>query len=275
MIRVIDSYNGINEIFSGRTFQIDKWKEYVDNISSSLYRKCIDDISKYDFKSQVLPIIEYALSSADIMELAHDSFGEMTYNINEKLMRVLGREVEADIILYLGLGSGAGWATDIENRPTVLLGIEKIVELGWYDNMSMAALIYHELGHLWHFQCRKANWFSDEDRDIWHLYTEGIAMYAEQNIMGNADFFHQDDGEWLKWCKDNRTKLFKEYLRRVQLRESVQDFFGDWCSYQGHSDVGYYLGGVIVRSLSQGMDNQQLCDCDAEQIKEQLYVFSK
>ena len=41
-------------------------------------------------------------------------------------------------------------------------------------------------------------------------------------------------------------KYKREFLRRLESGESVQDFFGDWCSFEGHSDVGYFLGCRFV-----------------------------
>ena len=49
-----------------------------------------------------------------------------------------------------GLCNGAGWATSLDGRDAVLLGIEKIIELNWQDESAMQALIFHEIGHIWH-----------------------------------------------------------------------------------------------------------------------------
>ena len=269
MIKVIDSYDSIKPML-GTPFVLQHWKEYACCISASLPSKCLEDIADYDFDRQCVPVLNSALMQAEGMETAHVNFELLIKNINKRVEQCFSCEVEAEIIFYLGLCNGAGWATQLDNKPTVLIGIEKVIELKWYDIRSMSGLVYHELGHLLHFQNRKQKSFADTNQALWQLYTEGMAMLAEQELMEDGNFFHQDEGEWLLWCRDNRSSLFREYLRRVQARESVQDFFGDWCSYREHSDVGYYLGAVLVRSLSQHMDFRQLCDCSAEQIKEQL-----
>ena len=48
-----------------------------------------------------------------------------------------------------------------------------------------------------------------------------------------------------------RAEIKREYLRRVDKNISTQDFFGDWCSYKNHSDVGYYLGCEFVKYLQR------------------------
>ena len=60
--------------------------------------------------------------------------------------------------------------------------------------------------------------------------------------------------------------MFAEYLRRVNTGESVQDFFGDWCAFEGHSDVGYYLGAVLCRKLLKKMSLPELCNASSESI---------
>ena len=117
----------------------------------------------------------------------------------------------------------------------------------------MAGLVYHELGHLWHFALRKTETALDSpaSRGLWQLYTEGVAMYFEQLLWGDPIFYHQDRNGWLDWCKNNQGRLFREYLRRVEVKESVREFFGDWYALEGHSDVGYYLGAVLARCLTK------------------------
>lgn len=80
----------------------------------------------------------------------------------------------------------------------ILLGIEKILELSWYDEDSMYGLIYHELGHIYHKQYGA---FEQEGRNqsqnfIWQLFTEGIAMYFEQLLMNDLSYYHQNKDGW-------------------------------------------------------------------------------
>ncbi len=61
-------------------------------------------------------------------------FSNITENLEDKIMEVFHKTVEADIVLYLGLFNGAGWAVKVLDRHVVLLGIEKIKErFGWWS----------------------------------------------------------------------------------------------------------------------------------------------
>lgn len=35
---------------------------------------------------------------------------------------------------------------------------------------------------------------------VWQLFTEGIAMYFEQALVGNFNYYHQDKNGCLEWC---------------------------------------------------------------------------
>ena len=90
------------------------------------------------------------LLNRDAALAANDSFVAVTDKLAENIGRLFENGVETDIILYLGLCNGAGWATSLDGRDAVLLGIEKIIELNWQDESAMQALIFHEIGHIWH-----------------------------------------------------------------------------------------------------------------------------
>jgi len=186
--------------------------------------KCKIDSQNYDFNKDVLPVLQMALDSPEKLENAHNSFVKATSELGERVKTVGGIDSSVDIVLYLGLCCGAGWATTLEGRHVVLIGIEKIVELGWYDLDKMSALIYHELGHIWHYVI---GGISDKDltTPIMQMYSEGIAMHFQQLIIGDPECYHQDKDGWLEWCYANKTDLNIEFLRRLEAGENVQDFF--------------------------------------------------
>jgi len=256
-MRIIDTFQAIPACYPAGVFSLDAWKRYADSISPSLTALCLKDVSSYDFDALCAPVLALYARSQGKAAQAHQAFTAHVQGLDARLLHALGVPVEATLVLYLGLCSGAGWATELDGRPAVLLGLEKIVELDWCDTTSMQALIDHELGHLWHFQHRTAGEFTSPA--LWQLYTEGMAMLVEQRLQGNSEYFHQNKDGWLAWCKANRKALLTEYLRRTTEDVSVQDFFGDWCSYQGYSDVGYYLGSTIMQRLSQKHSLQALC----------------
>lgn len=262
-MRFVDAFAGAESCFPGGTFSLEAWKAYADGISPQLAALCLDDVKDYDFNAQITPVLaDYTARRSDAHQ-AHEAFLRCAEALEQRLA-ALGFDVDATVVLYLGLCCAAGWATELDGSPAVLLGLEKIVELNWQDDASMETLIHHELGHLWHFQHRQSAAFADAA--LWQLYTEGMAMYFEQLLAGDARYFHQNKNGWLAWCEANRDALFAEYDRRVRAGESVQDFFGDWCSYQGHSDVGYYLGSVLVWQLAQTRSIAELAELTEEDI---------
>lgn len=261
-MRIVDTFDRIPVCFPAGVFSLEAWKQYAASISPVLTQMCLEDMQGYDFEGMVAPVLTHYAANTAKAKQAHEAFLRHIHGLDARLCDALGQPVEATVVFYLGLCCGAGWATELDGQPAVLLGVEKIVELDWCDKMSMAALIDHELGHLWHFQQRCTPAF--DSPALWQLYTEGMAMLAEQRLQGDARYFHQNKNGWLAFCDANRAALFAEYLRRVQQRESVQDFFGDWCQYQGYSDVGYYLGSTLLQHAAQGCSLQELCDMTQE-----------
>ena len=275
MIQIVDTYSTIESRLFELPFNISKWREYANGISPSLADKCLKDSERYDFEKEIVPILNAALSNQEEIRLAHHSFIEATKAINEKIRDVFHTNLNVDIILYFGLCNGAGWATQLDDRPTILLGIEKIIELKWTDVRKMEQLINHELGHIWHFQTRKTISFEKDNPQLWQLYCEGMAMFAQQELAADPWLFHQYDDAWKDWCHQNKVVLFNEFLNRVIKRLSVQDFFGDWCSYMGHSDVGYYLGALLVRRLSKRLSYQALCECTQQDVFAELTALAQ
>ena len=248
-MKIINTCDKIKSVFSDG-FSIDLWRKYAEEISKELPSKCEKDAKEYDFNKSVLPVLEAALNE-EKLDFVSKNFQSVIDTLNDNLSKLFDAEPDINIILYLGLCNGAGWATTLDGKDTVLLGIEKIIELDWGDETNMRALILHEIGHLWH----KLNGnlhipeYTKRRKGIAQLYCEGVAMVCEHILCGDDEFYHQNKDGWLDWCYKNENQIKREYLRRLDKKESVQDFFGDWCSYNGYSDVGYFLGCRFVRYL--------------------------
>ena len=52
-----------------------------------------------------------------------------------------------------------------------------------------------------------------------------------------------------------------------------QRYFGDWVDFEGHSDVGYYLGTKFVRFLLQSDSFDNVIQYDIEKISESFELF--
>ena len=262
--------------FKTESFDLDQYKIYASNISPSLWDLVREDTKDYDFEKEILPVIKYFLHHKEAADAAHDSFLRAT-NLCAKNNLLLDK-VDITVIFYMGLCSGAGWVTKLDKKPVILLGVEKIVELNWCDDTGMNGLIYHELGHAWHFQNRIApNVFhTSKQKSLWQLYTEGMAMYFEQMLMNDSRFYHQDKNGWLNWCCENKQKIAQEYLRNCENNKSCQNFFGDWSNFEGYSDVGYFLGGEVLRLISKDHTTEELINLDLNLFEDYLkkYVFN-
>ena len=179
------------------------------------------------------------------------------------------------VILYLGLGNAAGWATTIKNQKVVLIGLEKIIELGWYNESDIQDLIYHELGHIYHSLFEHKELFMNKKKQaVQQLYREGIAMVFEQTLCDDISRYHQNVDDWLNWCIDNDKLIKAEYLKKIQNKENVQNFFGDWCGFMGHSDVGYYLGTAFVRFLIKDYSLQEIASMKLSALLKHFYIFA-
>lgn len=273
-MNIINTCDKIKTIFSDG-FHIDSWRKYAEEISKELPSKCERDAKEYDFNKNVLPVINIALSEKKI-DFVSRNFQIVIDTLNDNLSKLFDSEPDINIILYLGLCNGAGWATVLDGKNTVLLGIEKIIELDWGDETNMRALILHEIGHLWH----KINGnlhlpeYTKRRKGIAQLYCEGVAMVCEHILCGDDEFYHQDKDGWLSWCYKNENEIKREYLRRLDEKESVQDFFGDWCSYNGHSDVGYFLGCRFVRYLMKSYSLKEIANMKYRALNREFKGFS-
>lgn len=250
-MKITDTYGSIFSAYDNGKFNMKKWERYLSATIPAFAEEIKKDSVRIDFENRALPVLNSLPVNKEKAELAHTNFLRATNKIDMKIKEQFNVSLDVNIVFYLGLCNAAGWATEINNSRVLLLGIEKIVELDWYDEKSMLMLIYHELGHIWHFKYEKRELLPLTKRKLAlrQLIREGIAMTFEQIMCGDENYFHQNTGSWIKWCNNNEQKIKKEYMRRIKNGESVQDFFGDWCFYDDHSDIGYFLGSRFIRYL--------------------------
>lgn len=199
MIKIVDTLSQINALFDNGEFNYPKWRRYINSIYDGCEDIFIDDVreciatGKYTWQKDFLPKINNVYGN-DKLQVLYSSFLQVINGLDERIVQKFGREVDADIVLYLGLCNGAGWVTDIDDRTVILLGIEKIIELNWCSPDDMRGLIYHELGHVYQAQygvleCRCKD---NAKNFVWQLFVEGVAMYFEQALVGNLNYYHQD-----------------------------------------------------------------------------------
>ena len=113
MIKIIDTFAQINNLFEDGKFILDKWKTYMNSIYGNAANLVINDMKEcfgsgdYVYEKDILPIITAVYKHADL-EILHSSFCKVTEGLNKKVNDCFGNEVDIDIVLYVGLCNGAG-----------------------------------------------------------------------------------------------------------------------------------------------------------------------
>lgn len=275
-MKVINTFDQIQSCFKNHAFDLDCWRKYTKEFSCELSEKCEQDSKDYDFNKDVLPVINNVLLNRESALLANTSFVAVTNRLNSSIDKLFKDDIEIDIILYLGLCNGAGWATTLDGKNAILLGIEKIIELNWQHESSMQALIFHEMGHIWHktYGVLCPDTHSKGEKSLVQLYQEGIAMVCEQILCQDDNHYHQNRNGWLDWCISNKAEIKREYLNRMDKNISTQDFFGDWCNYREHSDVGYYLGCEFIKYLQRQYSLVEIASLNINELYRQFKTFA-
>lgn len=283
MIKIIDTLSQINSLFDDRTFNVDKWENYINSIydkSAEIFKNDLNeylDSGNYIYEKDILPIINAVYENTSL-QILKASFYKVTDKLNDKIKKHFDNELDVDIVLYLGLCNGAGWVNNINGRAVILLGIEKILELNWCDEDSMYGLIYHELGHVYHKQYGEFEQHSeDNERNfVWQLFNEGIAMYFEQILVGDTNYFHQNKNGWLDWCEENFQQIVANFYSDLPtMTRFNQRYFGDWVDYYGRSDVGYFLGAKFVQHLCDKIGFEQLIEMGIDEIYQEFCCFQQ
>lgn len=84
-------------------------------------------------------------------------------------------------------------------------------------------------------------------------------MCFEQNLIGDAEYYNQDKNGWKTWCDNHFEQIKLDFAHDMKtMSVSNQRYFGDWVSYNGHGDVGYYLGCRLCAIFSQCMNLMKL-----------------
>ena len=274
-MRIVDTSEQILSSFAAGRFDLQKWEAYVDAFVPGAKRLCLDDMREvldagYCWETDFLPVLNAVARDGGKREQVIASFRGVTERLEERILARFGRSPDAELVLYLGLCSGAGWVTEIGQKPVVLFGIEKIMELNWQGLDAMIGLVYHELGHVYQdcFGVLRRESEAMADQMLWQLFTEGIAMVFEQEIAGSPDYFHQCDPTWRQWCAENLGRQKRAFAEDLPtMNHQNQRYFGDWVRFEGQGDTGYYLGARFVWFLMQSEPFDRLIAWDLPEVK--------
>ena len=280
-MNIIDVTKDIQMAYESGHFNIEKWKNYMYYVLPHAKDICLYDMEDsishgLSWEKDYLPVLNLVPLNIDKLMEITQSFYKVTENLEETISAKFNKVLDVDIVLYLGLCNGAGWVTTINGKTTVLLGIEKIIELDWVDIDSMNGLILHELGHVYQEQYGVLYREFDAQRDhfLWQLFTEGIAMVFEQEIVYDSEYYHQDNGEWKNWCSQNVALIRQSFRNDLDtMTKENQRYFGDWVDFYGYGDVGYYLGTRFVRFLLEHDCFNNLISYDIDEVRKGFEMF--
>ena len=101
-------------------------------------------------------------------------------------------------------------------------------------------------------------------------------MAFEQTLVGSPDYYHQDKSGWKDWCKSNFAAILSDFRSDLPtMTRNTQRYFGDWVSYRGYGDVGYYLGGRWIRFLLEHHTLAELVTWEYPRIEEAFLAFTR
>jgi len=281
MFQIFDTSSEIYRAYGKGGFSLQQWEKYIEMTIPQVKNMCLSDMQKsvspdYSWDEYYLPVLNGVIQDKEEFEKAVEAFKSITDGLEQKIIERFGKSLNVDIVLYLGLCNGAGWVEKINEKHIVLLGIEKILELKWNNIDDMTGLILHELGHVYQaeYGVLYRQFKKTSDHFLWQLFTEGIAMVFEQEIVNDSSYFHQDKDGWKIWCDQNISKIANDFESDYQtMTFDNQRYFGDWVRYKGHYDVGYYLGACFVRFILDKDEFDNIISYDIDEVRHLFYEF--
>jgi len=186
----------------------------------------------------------------------------------------LGLDFNVVFVIYVGIGCGAGWATELGGVPACLFGLENIAEGGWSGQETLAQMTAHEVGHLVHHQWRARQGLTiREDTPLWQLYEEGFAQRCE-HIVAGQDTWHMQGNQagWLAWCDEHKAWLAAEFLAAVDRGRPVNPFFGSWHDVKGWRQTGYFLGHEIVQGWQADMSLREIALLPDDEVRRRVRI---
>ncbi len=251
------------------------WERFYRENFPELYRKQVEDYraAGEDWK-EIVRKRNYPrlLEKLPAIEAAHRTLPAVWARVLRRAEEVLGFREEVPAVVHVGIGCGAGWATDYGGRPAVLFGLENIAELGWHLPERLEGLAAHELGHVIHRFWRGEDLEQIEKDPAGLLYTEGFAQRLEGLVLGGESFHQAPDPEWTKRSREGLPGIAKEYLARLDGGD-VREFFGSWFDFRGIKYSGYFLGYRLIRCLEERESLQAIAALSREGIEREVRSF--
>ncbi|MDO4853456.1 MAG: hypothetical protein Q4A88_08590, partial [Clostridia bacterium] len=127
-MNIINLSKGMLSAFEGDCFHIEKWKTYIDASIPGVKEMCLEDMKQmlqagFSYEKTFLPVLNAVLREEDKRNKTIESFLKMTEHLDERMIKRFQKNLDVDLILYLGLCNGAGWVVSLNGKRTVLFGI--------------------------------------------------------------------------------------------------------------------------------------------------------
>ena len=233
--------------------EIKTWESYYKTNYPELFEKIVQDYTESGLnwediaRDKIFPI---NVDRFSVMEQACANLRKIIKDLYKDSEISKFHLPRITFVIYLGLGNGAGWATDYDSRPAILLGLENIVDMGWEGEIALKGLILHEMGHTIHYELRRGRKINNGNGSLWTLYEEGFAQYFESRLIP-SESWHQGLGQpgWVGWCEDHLSHLAELFLSEVEAGGETNRFFGSWFNVDGWKETGYYLGERVVNLM--------------------------
>lgn len=282
--KIIDTFPDFLSYWSSARFrslheQIELWqasymKKYPELLQKQM--QCYED-ENVDWRKVAGKLFPTFLSRFPLMQKARGNTEAIYKSICMKASQRLELDFNITLVMYVGIGCGAGWATTYRGQPSILLGLENIAEQKWHTKSKLQGLISHEMGHLTHMKLRN-EWEAfekNEEDPLFQLYSEGFAQRCEHVVLRKETWHMARNNEWLSWCQQNSSLLVKEFMKRLKKQAAVNDFFGSWFNIQGKSQTGYFLGYVFICELEKTRSLKEIALLNIKEIRKLAIQFLK
>jgi hypothetical protein len=281
---LLDTYSDFQTYWKqARSKSVDKQIEMWQSSYMSKYPELFDkqvrnyaeaDMDWQDIARQVFPHLP---ERVPLMQKARNNILALGTSVCNEASKKLGLRFDLALVIYVGIGCGAGWSTKYDRRPAVLLGLENIAEEGWHTKKKLKGLLCHEIGHLVHMEWRD-EWETferSEEDPLFRLYSEGFAQRCEHLILEKETWHMAPDEEWLSWCQHNKGWLANEFLQRLERGVTVNDFFGSWFDIKGKSQTGYFLGQSFITYLEKTHGLRVIALFDTKKVRKLALQYLK
>ena len=86
-MRIINTFDTISSCFIDDQFDLEAWRKYTKTFSCELSEKCEQDSEQYDFKKEVVPVVNDVFRKKGAACQANASFLAVTKQLSRNTLR--------------------------------------------------------------------------------------------------------------------------------------------------------------------------------------------